>query len=379
MKYKNVHPFYKVLDEKIEKLEEINKAEDYAKVENFSLEKYLLMILGSPFPFYRRALKNAISNSKTKIEHEKSLINPINKNNKFKYFLKNFKITDTKEIEKFLVSFIKDLKEFYFFNLEMPMYIEKVEFKDGRFLFVYEDNKRALSLKINSLDIFLRMSAIYIETKYTGLEHQNVVKNEKNLIYIENGRIITEVEKEDVFGVIMPQYNLLDSFYNNIKIEERKEGFRETKKWLLNSDFLVERLVNSCGGHGHDDFLEKHPVKIVDNIKKYENWGTLSFCKYNKCKDHKCCYHKDEVSYKCKKPAEKFFMETEKTLKNSVKRIISYIDDQFLFNVLPESSQIIMKENISFIQRNKIVEQREERNKKQKDKGVEEVEKNISN
>jgi hypothetical protein len=38
-----------------------------------------------------------------------------------------------------------------------------------------------------------------------------------------------------------------------------------------------------------------------------------------------------------------------------------------------------MKENISFIQRNKIVEQREERNKKQKDKGVEEVEKNISN
>ena len=375
MSYKKTHPFYKVLDEKIEKIEnEINKEKDYAKVDNFSFEKYLLMVLGSAYPFYKRTLKKAVKKSKTKIEHEEKLIKPIDKKDNFKYFLKNFTIVDKEEIARFLNCFIEELNEFYFFNLIQPMYVENVKYENGKFLFVYEDGKRALCLNINSLDVFHRMSTIYIDIQKGENLQDNFVEKDNKVIYIKNGMIITEyLAEEKFFGAITPQYNVLDSFFSNVK--ERKVGIKESKKWLLNSDFLIDRLVNSCGGHGHDDILEKHPIKIVDNIKKHSNWGTLDYCQYNKCGDYKCCYHKENSDFSCKKPENKFFMETEKTLKNTIERMISFVDDQYLFKTLPESSQMIVKENLSFIKRNKIVEKKEERENKLKKQEVDIVEK----
>jgi len=372
--YKNAHPFYKVLDKKLKKIEnEITKEKDYAKIDNFTSEKYLLMVLGSAYPFYKRTLKKAVKQSKTKIEHENKLINPLNKKGDFKYFLKNFTIVENNEIERFLNTFISELKEFYFFNLVQPMYVENVKYKNGKFLFIYEDGKRALSLNINSLDIFHRMSTVYIDIEKGNKKKNNIVEEENKIIYIEDGIMVTEyIEKENFFGVITPQYNVLDSFFSNVN--ERKVGVEESKKWLLNSDFIIDRLINSCGGHGHDDMLEKHPIKIVDNIKKHNNWGTLTFCKHNKCGDYKCGYHKENPDFKCKKPEGKFFMETEKTLKNTIERMINFVNDQYLFKTLPESSQMIIKENISFIKRNNIIEKKEEREKKLKEQEVEVVE-----
>lgn len=371
MDYKNTHPFYKVLDEKLNKLEEnINEEKDYAQFKNFSLDKYLLMVLGHTYPFYKKALKKGVKKSKVKIDHEDSLISPLDKSNNFKYFLKNFKIVDNDKIERFLNGFIEEIGEFYFYNIVQPIYVEKIEKKEDKFLLIYNGGKNALSVKINSLDIFHRMSLVYIDTKEIEFNKENAVNEEKTKVYIEDNKLINEfVEKKDVFGLISPPYNILDSFYNNVKEEEKENVVKETKKWLLQRDFLIERMINSCGGHGHDDLLEKHPIKIVDNIKKYDDWGTVKFCKHNKCGNHKCCYHIEENDFSCKEPTGKFYTEIEQEFKNTFKRMVGFINDQYLFNNLPESNQMILKENISFIQRNNILEKKEEQAKKTETKG----------
>jgi hypothetical protein len=360
-----LNPLYHQLDGELEELKNIEDEQDLMALDRFGLQKYLVMMLSPEYKEYTKAIHTAM------------------KKNEIKYQLKmkSVIIEDKQLIHQFLKTFTKELDNYFLYTTWNWYHIKDVFFEDK---FLYFESQEDFSdkiypkIKLDKLEIFPRLGFVFVKTEETSTPSRDLIKinskqdsDEDTAIYIEDSKMVYQQLQNKLFGLIAPEYNMFEPFLKNINNPD--DGMKQIREWISKKDFLPERMWGACGGHGQAELINKHPAIITEKIKKNPDWGTTNYCSYDKCStgENTCCFTCEEFGEcedSCASTEAPFVFEAQETLKGTLKRAESYLNDNYLRKSLTQAEQHTLSENINYIKNSNLIEKIEKRKQQLKQK-----------